>query len=241
MRIAIIGTGAVGGYFGAKLSQSGADVSFLARGRQLAAMHENGIKVKSILGDFEVSPVVTTDNIQELGVSDLIILCVKAWQIKEIRNDLAKLLHDKSIILPLQNGVLAADEIQQAIDPRYIIGGVCRIISKLEKPGVINHFGATPSIVFGELQPTNHDRLSSIKHLFDEAGIDSRIAENIQTDMWKKFGFICVGGLMAVTRATLGEIREYSETRDMLKALIGEVSLTTWLEDSSPVSVEIND
>ena len=234
MKIAIIGTGAVGGYFGAKLATAGNEVHFLARGQQLAAIQENGIKVKSILGDFEVYPVKTTDRIQELGVSDLIILAVKAWQIREVRKDLTHLLHDKSIILPLQNGVLAANEIQESINPRHIIGGVCRIISKLEKPGFINHFGATPSIVFGELKQTNFDRLAKIKLTFDAAGIESRIAEHIQTDIWKKFGFICVGGLMAVTRATLGEIREYSETRAMLNTLVGEVS-----DLSSKVGVDL--
>jgi 2-dehydropantoate 2-reductase len=86
MKITIIGTGAVGGYFGAKLVQAGFDVSFLARGKQLEAIRNHGIKIKSILGDFEVTDVKVTDNINDLGLSDLVILAVKAWQIKEVHH-----------------------------------------------------------------------------------------------------------------------------------------------------------
>ena len=224
MKIAIIGTGAVGGYFGAKMLNAGFEVSFLARGNQLTSIKENGIKVKSILGDFQTKPVNATSQIAGLGISDLIILAVKAWQIKEVRQDLLKIIHDKSIVLPLQNGVLAAEELADCIDDKHIIGGVCRIISKLESPGVINHFGATPSIVFGELSSESSDRLAQIKKVFIKSGIDSRISENIRIDIWKKFGFICVGGLMAIARANLGEIRELPETRNLMEALIAEVT-----------------
>ena len=225
MRIAIIGTGAVGGYFGAKLLEAGFEVNFLARGRQLTTIRENGIKVKSILGDFQTGPVNATNQIEQLGSSDLIILAVKAWQIKEVRQELSKIIHEKSLVLPLQNGVLAAEELAYSISDKHILGGVCRIISKIEAPGVINHFGATPSIVLGELAPTESNRLIGIKNVFDEADIDLRISDNVKTDIWKKFGFICVGGLMAITRGNLGEIRELPETRTLMEALISEIIL----------------
>ena len=223
MKIAIIGTGAVGGYFGAKLAQAGFSVNFLARGKQLAAIPGNGLTIKSILGDFQVSDLQATDKISKLGLSDLIIIGTKAWQIVEIREPLQEILKESSIILPLQNGVLAAEELAISIDKKQIIGGVCRIISKMEAPGVINHFGATPSIVFGALEQTEHQVMENIKSIFDQAGIESRISHSIKTDIWKKFAFICVGGLMAVSRSTLGEIRSLPETRGMLENLITEI------------------
>ena len=204
---------------------AGFEVSFLARGKQLTSILENGIRVRSILGDFQTGPVNATNQIERLGVSDLIILAVKAWQIKEVRQDLLKIIHENSIILPLQNGVLAAEELAYSIDDKHIVGGVCRIISKIEAPGVINHFGATPSIVFGELSSERSNRLTEIKNVFTKSEIDSRLSENVRIDIWKKFGFICVGGLMAIARANLSEIRELPETRALMEALITEVTV----------------
>jgi 2-dehydropantoate 2-reductase len=222
MKIAIIGAGAVGGYFGAKLVQAGYDVTFLARGKQLQAMKAGGIQVKSILGNFKVEPLNVSDNFQELGSSDLIILAVKAWQIAEIREKLRAIVHQETLVLPLQNGVMAAEELSKRLDARNILGGICRIISKIESPGVINHFGATPSIVFGELEGGLSIRTESLKTLFDQAEINSKVSDNIKSDIWKKFGFICVGGLMAVSRCTLGELREFGATRSLIRELVTE-------------------
>ena len=151
MKIAIIGSGGVGGYFGAKLAKAGFDVTFVARGEQLKAMLAKGMTVKSILGDFKVENLKATDKITEIANPDLIILGVKAWQIKEIRDDLNRILHKDTIILPLQNGVLAAQELSEKIDKQNILGGLCRIFCKVESPGVINHSAVTPTIVFGEM------------------------------------------------------------------------------------------
>ena len=223
MKIAIIGTGAVGGYFGAKLAQAGFEVKFLARGKQRQAMLDNGLEIKSILGDFTLTHVTTSDKISQLGTSDLIILGVKAWQIAEVREELKQIMHEESILLPLQNGVLAAEELAETVDRKHILGGVCRIISKVEAPGVIKHFGATPSIVFGELDKSMTQRLENIKAIFDQANIESKVSNNIQTDIWKKFTFICVGGLMAIARSNLGAIRDYPETRTMIRDLMVEI------------------
>ena len=223
MRVAVIGTGAVGGYFGAKLAKSGFDVCFLARGQQLSAIQSAGLQIKSILGDFEVKEIRATDTIRDMGSADLVMVAVKAWQILQIREELDQITHPESIILPLQNGVLAADELSEVIDKKHIVGGVCRIISKVESPGVINHFGATPSIVMGELSNNSNNRLHQIKQIFDRAGIDSKISDSIELDIWKKFGFICIGGLMAVSRFNLGHLRQSEETRELMMELVTEI------------------
>jgi len=223
MKIAIIGTGGVGGFFGGKLALAGNDVAFLARGAHLEAIKKNGLTVQSILGDFHVDQFMVTDRITEIDKPDLVILAVKAWQIQEVRNALRKIIHQDTVILPLQNGVSAAEDLTEAIAPSNILGGLCRIISKIDSPGVIHHFGVTPSIVFGEFNNTNSSRAQKIKALFDQAGIDAEISKDIASDLWKKFIAICVGGLLAVTRATYGELREIPQTRQLMIDLLTEV------------------
>ncbi len=179
MKIGIIGTGGVGGYFGACLANAGYDTAFIARGEHLKAIESGGLEIKSINGGFKVQNVNVTDQITNIKNPDLIILGVKAWQIKEIREDVKSILHDGSIILPLQNGILAYDELAEKIDKKNIIGGLCRIISKIEKPGVINHFAVHPSIVFGEMDKSNTPRLKNIQNVFQIAGIDCRISRSV--------------------------------------------------------------
>ncbi|WP_029036698.1 ketopantoate reductase family protein [Salinimicrobium xinjiangense] len=225
MKIAIIGAGGVGGYFGAKLVKAGHDVHFIARGEHLKAIQNNGLVVKSILGDFRVANLRATEKITEIDQPDLIILGVKAWQIKEIREDIRKVLHKDTVILPLQNGVLAADELSEKIDKRNVLGGLCRIISKIESPGVIHHIGVTPTIVFGELDKSITERISGIDRIFKSAGIESTISEDIEADVWRKFILICVSGLLAVSETTYGELRETKETRQLMIGLLNEIFL----------------
>jgi 2-dehydropantoate 2-reductase len=223
MRIAIIGSGGVGGYFGAKLVKAGFDVTFLARGEQLKAILSKGLIVKSILGDFKAENLKATDKITEIESPDLVILGVKAWQIKEIRDDLNRILHKDTIILPLQNGVLAAEELSEKIDKQKILGGLCRIFSKVESPGVINHSAVTPAIFFGETDKSKTERLDKVQKILKTADIASKISDDIEADLWKKFISICTSGLLAVTRTTYGELRSIKETRKLMIDLLTEV------------------
>lgn len=223
MKIAIIGTGGVGGYFGGKIAQAGYDVTFLARGEHFKAIQSKGLNVKSILGDFHVSSVKVCEKIREIGKCDLIILAVKAWQIKDISAELIPILKENSVILPLQNGVSAVEELRVTINEKNIITGLCRIFSKIEVPGIIKHFGVTPTILFGESDNSKTSRILEIKELFDASGINAQISGDINSELWKKFIPICVGGLMALTRTTYGELRELQETRQMMIDLMIEI------------------
>lgn len=223
MNISIIGTGGVGGYFGAKLAQAGHKVSFLARGAHLQAIQAVGIRVESILGDFQVSNVFASDRIEDLPSSDLILVCVKAWQVKEVAGQLSEIMHENTIVLPLQNGVMAAKELGAFLPDSAIVGGLCRIISKIAAPGVIRHIGVTPTIVFGEFDQSLSQRALGLQAILDEAGIKSRCSADIEADLWKKFIAICVSGLLAITHTTYGELREEPETRNMMTELIDEV------------------
>ena len=127
------------------------------------------------------------------------------------------------MILPLQNGVLAMEELQKHINEKNIFGGLCKIISKIESPGVINHLGIKPTIIFGERNHAITERILEIKTCFDEADVESNISTYIEAELWKKFLFICSGGLLAITRSTYGELREVKETRHMFLELFNEV------------------
>ena len=225
MKIAVIGTGGVGGYFGGRLAKAGYDVTFVARGAHLEAMQTNGLAVKSILGDFRIKRPKATDRIGNIECPDLILLGVKAWQIKEVSRDIKRIMHENCSIIPLQNGISAVDELAEQINKKHIMGGLCRIISKVDSPGNINHFAITPSIVFGELDKSPSQRTAAIKKLFDSAGIESIISEDIEAELWKKFIGICVGGLLAVTRTSYGELRSLPETRQMMIELLKEAFL----------------
>lgn len=235
MKIAIIGSGGVGGYFGAKLVKAGFDVTFLARGEQLKAISGKGLTIKSILGDFSVGNLKATDRISEIVDPGLIIIGVKAWQIKEIREDLNRILHPDTIILPIQNGVLAAAELSEKIDRQKILGGLCRIFCKIESPGVINHSAVTPAIFFGELDKSKTERLLTVQKILKTAEIASIISDDIEADLWKKFISICTSGLLAVTKTTYGELRALKETRQLMIDLLTEVYL---LSQKAGINIE---
>jgi len=223
MKIAVIGTGGVGGYFGGQLARTGNDVTFIARGEHLRAIQENGLKVKSIKGDFTIRQAKASGSFAPVAEAQLVIIAVKAWQISEIGKELSGMVGKETMVMPLQNGISAANELQGMLGPKNIIGGLCRIISKIESPGVINHFGIEPTVVFGELDNAKSERIRRLKALFDHAGIKANISNDIIADLWKKFIPICVSGLLAVTGTTYGELREHWEKRKLMVELLNEI------------------
>jgi 2-dehydropantoate 2-reductase len=120
---------------------------------------------------------------------------------------------------------MAAEELKENINQENIVGGLCRIISKIDAPGVIIHSGIEPSIIFGELNYSGTERIEFIKSIFDKSGINSQISDDITVDLWKKFIGICVSGLLAVTKTTYGELRELNETRQLMIEMLKEIYL----------------
>jgi 2-dehydropantoate 2-reductase len=223
MKIAIIGAGGVGGYFGGRLAKEGNHVTFIVRGEHLNVIRKKGLKVMSESGDFTINPVLATDELKKVRDHELIILGVKAWQVKEIAKSLKHHIDENTVILPLQNGVMAIEEISENISRNNILGGLCRIISKIESPGVIRHIGVEPTIIFGELDNTKTDRAVRILDVLQKAGISSFIAGDIWSELWKKFIAICVSGLLAVCRSSYGVVRENQGTRRLMQELLTEI------------------
>ena len=223
MNIVVVGAGGVGGYFGGKLAHAGFDVTFIARGKTLQAIKLNGLKVKSVNGDFVARPKVT-DDIKELKNLDLVILGVKSWQVEAIAKDLKDVISKQTMILPLQNGADNADRLRNILPHENVLAGLCKIVSKIEAPGVINHFAFEPEIVFGEYDGKLTSRVKKVKSAFDKAGFKSTISENIQLDIWKKFLFITtISGIGAITRVVYGEIRKDDYLRQIMYQTANEI------------------
>jgi 2-dehydropantoate 2-reductase len=235
MKILIAGSGGVGGYFGGRLAMAGHEVTFIARGAHQEALEKEGLKVKSINGDFHVPSVTVTDDLSQADTPDLVILGVKAWQVKDIAQQLKPVIGEHTMVLPLQNGVLASDELKEVLPANNVLAGLTRIISKIESPGVINHLAVPPTIVFGECNSEKTDRVQKLEKIFNEAGFKGRVSEDIQADLWRKFISICVSALLAVTRATYGEVLQQKETRGMLHDLLEEI---TFLARTLNINIE---
>ena len=223
MKIIVIGAGGVGGYFGGKIFKAGFDTTFLLRGDSLEAIKNKGLQVKSFKGDFHVYPAVT-DKYDVVKEADLILFCVKSWQIENIATKIKPFLKSSATVLPLQNGADNAKALLKILNKENVIARLCRIVSKIESPGLIDHFSYEPEIIFGEINNEFTERILSIKPVFDKAGFKNRISENIQRDIWLKFLFIAsISAMGALTRSVLGEMREDPYLRDKLMLTANEI------------------
>lgn len=225
LRIAVFGAGAVGGYFGGRLAAAGHPVTFIARGETLAALRASGLRVDSIDGDFVVQPATATDDPGEVGQVDLVLVGVKAWQVEAAAPRLAPLLGEETAVLPLQNGIEAADQLRSALGAANVLGGLCKIICFQVGPAHLHHAGATPYVALGELDDRPSARVEWIRDALREAGITVEVPPSIRAAIWSKFLFItAVSGVGAVTRVTLGELREDSGTRQLIESAMHEVA-----------------
>lgn len=224
MRIAVIGVGAVGGYFGGRLAEAGEDVTFVARGATLEALEAKGLIVESINGDFTINPARTTSDPAIVGPVDLVLFGVKAWQLAEAARSGLPMFGPDTVALPLQNGVEGPEALAGVVGRHRVLGGLCKIFVQVAEPGHIRHLGVEPSIDFGELDGHVSPRAEAIRAAFEAAGVRIRIAEHIEAAMWEKFLFIvATSAVGAVTRATLGELREVPESRAVLEESMREI------------------
>jgi 2-dehydropantoate 2-reductase len=224
MRIAVFGTGGVGGYFGGRLAQAGEDVTFIARGEHLRAIKANGLKVDSPGGDFTLFPAKATDEAADVGEVDLVLLGVKAWQVPEAARDMKPLIGAKTTVLPLQNGVDAVPQLVNELGYDKVVGGLCRIVSFVVEPGHIRHAGFKPSIIIGELDNRPSDRVTTIRQTFQHAGLDTTIAADIQVALWTKFLFIAsFSGIGAMADAPAGVIRADKNWRAQMLSAMEEI------------------
>jgi len=224
MKIAIYGTGGVGGYFGGRLAQAGADVHLIARGDHLEALQRDGLRVNSVFGDFTVD-VPATDDPADIGPCEFVLFTVKSFDTEAAARNLHPLLDDDTAVISLQNGVDNEEKIAAEIGREHVMGGVAYIFSTIAEPGVIDHTGGPTSFTIGELDGVRSDRTERLLEWCDRAdGMDAELSEAIRTDLWKKAAFICAhAGMTAAVRLPVGEIRNQQASWEMYRRIIDEV------------------
>jgi 2-dehydropantoate 2-reductase len=224
MRIAVVGAGGVGGYFGACLSKGGEDVTFIARGVTLAALREHGLRVDSISGDFTIERVNATDDPSTVGPVDAVLVAVKAWQVAEVASSLKPLIGPDTAVVPLENGIEAPDDLVRALGPDNVLGGLCAIVAFVVEPGHIRHAASDPIVAFGELDNRHSERAERLLTAMRNAGINADIPPDIRRSIWTKFVFITpMSAIGGVTRVPIGVWRELPETRELATRAVREV------------------
>ena len=222
MRILVMGTGGLGGYFGGLLQRAGADVVFVARGAHLRALQVDGLRVRSPEGDYSL-PVRATDNPATIGLVDLVLFTVKTYDLDAAGKAVRPAVGPETAVLCLQNGVEAEARLGSILGASHILGGVTYVSAVIEAPGAIRHTGQTGDITFGEMDGRVTPRVDGIDALLRRAGVATTVTEDITRALWEKFVFIsAMAGMTAVTRAPMGEIFEQAESRQMFRALMEE-------------------
>lgn len=218
MRVAIFGSGGVGGYFGARLAAAGNEVHFIARGAHLRAMRENGLKVESGAGDVHLPSPIVHENPAEIGPVDLVMFCVKLGDVESAAHQLKPMLHERTLVIPFQNGVESPEILARVIGRKHVLTGVAYIATSIKAPGVIAHTGAMHRL---QVAPGAQEFIAACK----AAGINIEQAEDIDLARWQKFVFLVgMSGVTALSRQPLGVIRADPDLRATFQAAMTE----TW-------------
>lgn len=223
MRVLVMGTGGVGGYFGARLAATGCDVGFVARGAHLQALQTSGLRVQSTLGDLALKVNASADP-ADFKAPDLVLLGVKLWDTEAAIRQLRGVLPASAAVVSFQNGVVKDELLARELGPERVIGGVCYIAASIAEPGVIRHSGPMQKLVFGEHDGTQSDRIVRFRDACAAAGIGVEVSSDIRRTTWEKFVFLV--GLSATTtlaRSPIGPIREHAPTRAFLRSVMAEV------------------
>jgi 2-dehydropantoate 2-reductase len=225
MRIAVIGAGGVGGYFGGLLARSGHDVSFLARGEHLRALRERGLRVRSVHGDFELPSVRATDGAEQLGEADLILFTVKTYDTESAATAIRPTVRPGAAVLTFQNGVDNPERIDGVLGAGTAMGGTVHIETTIAEPGVIAQTSPIRRVAFGEMDGRRTERAERILDAFQSADLEPTLSENIRKGLWEKFLFIvAMSGLTTLTRSPVGEVLSVPELREMLAGAFAETA-----------------
>jgi 2-dehydropantoate 2-reductase len=223
-RIAILGAGGVGGYYGGLLAQSGMDVTFIARGAHLAALREVGLRVQSVDGDFHVRPASATDRPADLGPVEFVIVSVKTYDLEEAAAGARPLVGPSTVALPLLNGLDAVERLAALWGEDCLLAGLTHISSHIAAPGVIRQTSAVRRITFGERDGSLTHRAERVRDLLAEGGIDAVLSRSVEVALWEKFIFIAsISGVCCLARQPMGGVLTCAETRRLYVDALREV------------------
>ena len=224
MRIAVMGSGGVGGYFGARLAKGGSEVTFIARGAHLKAMRERGLEIESPLGGLHLETVRATDDPGAIGPVDLVIVAVKLWDTEAAARQIEPLVRAGASVVSFQNGVDKDEVLGRVLGNEAVLGGVCYIGASMTRPGVITHLGKMQRLVFGEYDGGASRRAEMLLEACRAGAIDAEISADVRRAIWEKFVFlVAMSGATTSMRSKIGPIRENPRTRAFFLDLMREV------------------
>ncbi len=233
MRIAVMGAGAVGGYFGARMAAleaagetgSGVEVHFVARGRHLHAIRTNGLRIDSHASPLHLTAVRAADDPADIGPVDVVLFAVKLWDTESAAEACRPLLKPGTLVISLQNGVTGIDTLCRVLGEEHVGGGVAHIAATIAEPGVIRHTGALARITYGELNGRVTPRLAAFHEIAARAGFEAKLSDSILRTVWEKFAFLApFSGVTALTRQPAGVIRRVPDTRALFLDAVAEVA-----------------
>jgi 2-dehydropantoate 2-reductase len=223
MRVAVVGTGGIGGPYGASLAKAGTDVTFVARGAHLAAIRENGLRVEGDRGGTHIQPAQATDNIADIGIVDFVLLCVKLWDVEDVGRQLREIVGPETAVVPLQNGINAAERLIRILGVEVVMGGVAFVTGTVRAPGIIRQTGTYQRMTFGELDGRLTERGQRLRDLCEAAGFEGVLSLDIKVPIWEKFILLVpAAGLNALTRVPLGVWREDPDLVALYEASLRE-------------------
>ena len=224
MKIAVMGSGGVGGFFGGRLAHAGSDVTFVARGAHLEAMRRDGLLIENpTQGDIRVPVVKVTDDPATIGPVDLVIIAVKLWDTEAAARAVKPIVGGETAVLSLQNGVIKDDILRRFFGAQAVMGGVGYVATHIARPGVIRQTGALQRLVIGEYDGRRSQRAEALLAALLRAGIQAEISDDIRRTLWEKYTFLVgLSGTTATMRTTMGPIRGNPRTRAFLHDLMKE-------------------
>ena len=225
MKIAVMGAGAIGGYFGGRLAKAGFDVSFIARGAHLDVIRKNGLKVLSPLGDFTIHPATVTDDPAEIGPVDVILFMVKNYDTLQAAEQIRPLVGPDTAIIPFQNGVEARAMLSNVLGARHVLGGVAFIPASIQEPGVIKHNAELAKLVFGEFDKQITPRAVAFLDALEKAGVTGEIPADISMVLWSKLMFLTsMSAINCITQQPVGLVQSDGETIALYMDAMREVA-----------------
>ena len=225
MRIGIAGAGGVGGLIGALLANQGLDVAFLARGAHRDAMREHGLHVRGTLGELTARRFAVSDRGSDLGTCDVVFVAVKTFQLDAMLPHLRGLVGERTIVVPLLNGIASWDLLAGELGERNVVGGIVYVNSWVDSPGLIKQVGSFVRVVMGERHGGTSSRLEEVAALLVPAGIEVELERDVRRRNWEKFlGFEPMALVGALSRSSIGTFRAEPGTRALLIGLMNEVT-----------------
>ncbi|MBI4887826.1 MAG: 2-dehydropantoate 2-reductase [Acidobacteria bacterium] len=224
MKIAVMGSGGLGGLYGGRLAHAGFDVAFIARGAHLTAMRKDGLRLESDAhGDVQLARVTATDDPSAVGPVDYVLMAVKLWDTDSVVGAIRPMVGPDTAVISLQNGVIKDDILRREFGDGAVMGAVAYVATNIARPGVIRQTGPMQRFILGEYDGRRSARATRLLEALLTAGIQAEISDDIRRTLWEKYVFLVgLSGTTTTMRSTVGPIREHPQARAFLRDLMQE-------------------